>query len=102
MIGIILFLILVVVPIAFASRSSYCMKIALGLDVLLSAYLNGRPGETLSGRAGSALLQNKFRGYVFSRIIDFIMRKRGHCVSAVRGDELRAQAVIEADKPLTG
>lgn len=97
MIGLIAFMVLVVVPIAFASRSQYCLKVALGWDVLLSAYLNGRPGETLSGRAGSALLQGKLRGHIFAPIIDFIMDKRGHCVEAVKGDEMRSQAVLADD-----
>lgn len=94
MIGLIVFSVLVLAPIAFASRSSYCMKVALGWDVLVSAYLNGKPGETLSGRAGSAYLEGKIRGHIFAPIIDAIMRKKGHCVAAVQGDILRAKAVI--------
>lgn len=70
------------------------MNVLLALDVLGSALLAGRPGETLSGRAGSAYLQGKWRGRVTVPIIDFIMRRKGHCVGAVRGDILRAQAVI--------
>lgn len=95
MIGWLVFTALVLAPIAFASRSSYCMKVALGWDVLASAYLNGRPGETLSGRAGSAYLEGTIRGHFFAPIIDAIMRKKGHCVAAVEGDKLRAQAVLK-------
>lgn len=91
------FVLLVVIPILLAGRYSWCFKVALGWDVLASAYLNGRPGETLSGRAGSALLQGKLRGRIFAPIIDAIMRKRGHCIAAVKGDMLRAQAVIADD-----
>ncbi len=75
-------------------RCSYCFNVALGLDLLASAILGGKPGETLSGRAGSAYLEGKLRGRIFCPIIDFIMRRKGHCVAAIKGDILRAQAVI--------
>lgn len=97
MIGLILFGVLVVLPIALAGCSSYCFRVALGWDVLLSAYTGGQPGESLSGRAGSSLLAGKLRGRIFVPIIDAIMRKKGHCISAVKGDILRAQAVIQDD-----
>lgn len=73
---------------------TYLFNLALAIDVLGSALLAGKPGETLSGRAGSAFTQGKLRGKIFAPIIDFIMRKKGHCVAAVQGDILRAQAVI--------
>lgn len=73
---------------------TYLFNLALAIDVLGSALLAGKPGETLSGRAGSAFTQGKLRGKIFAPIIDFIMRKKGHCVAAVWGDILRAQAVI--------
>jgi hypothetical protein len=72
----------------------YLFNVALGFDLLASAMLNGKPGETLSGRAGSAYLQGHLRGHIFAPIIDFLMRKKGHCVAAVQGDILRAKAVI--------
>lgn len=73
---------------------SYLFNVALGLDLFASALLGGKPGETLSGRAGSAYLQGKLRGRIFAPIIDFIMRNPKHCQEAVQGDILRAKAVI--------
>jgi hypothetical protein len=81
--------------------SGYVFNLLIALDVLGSAILAGQPGETLSGRAGSALLEGKLRGRIFAPIIDVIMHIvgafptwRGHCVKAVEGDKLRAQAVL--------
>lgn len=73
---------------------NYLFNVALSIDYLASAILNGKPGETLSGRAGSAYLQGKLRGKICVPIIDFIMRKKGHCIASVKGDVVRAQAVI--------
>jgi hypothetical protein len=95
MTGLLAFVLLVIAPITFASRSAYCLKVALGWDVLVSAYLNGKPGETLSGRVGSAYLEGKLRGHIFCLLINFIMRDPLHCQRAVRGDALRAQAVLK-------
>jgi hypothetical protein len=97
MIGLALFVVLVVLPIVLAGRSSWCFKVALGWDVLASAYLNGRPGETLSGRAGTAQAQGKLRGRILAPIINAIMLNPQHCRNAVRGDILRAQSVIADD-----
>ena len=72
----------------------YLVNVLLGLDYFASCILNGKPGTTLSGRAGSAYQQGKLRGKILAPCIDFIMRKKGHCVAAVQGDILRAQAVI--------
>lgn len=65
----------------------------LGLDLFLSTLTGGLPGTTLSGRTGSNLLQGNLRGKIFAPIIDFIMRKKGHCVAAIQGDKERAEAV---------
>ena len=74
--------------------SPYLINVLLGLDYFASCLTGGLPGTTLSGRAGSAYLQGKLRGKIFAPVIDFIMRKKGHCVAAVQGDILRAKAVI--------
>ncbi len=81
---------------------SYLGNALLGLDLFLSTITGGRPGETLSGRAGSAYIQGKLRGKIFCPIIDWIMwaagaypSPHGHCLHAVRGDVLRARAVIK-------
>lgn len=94
MIALTIVLVFVVLPIALLRKSTFCLNIALGWDVLLSAYAGGKPGETLSGRAGSAYLQGHLRGYIFVPVIDFIMGKKGHCIEAVTGDVKRAEAVI--------
>jgi hypothetical protein len=81
--------------------SGYVFNLLIALDVLGSAILAGQPGETMSGRAGSALLEGKTRGKIFAPPIDVLMHLvgqfptwRGHCVAAVEGDKLRAQAVL--------
>ena len=81
--------------------SGYVFNVLIALDCLGSALTGGQPGETLSGRAGSALLEGKLRGKVLAPLIDTLMHIvgefptwRGHCVAAVEGDKLRAQAVL--------
>lgn len=73
---------------------AYFANVLLGLDLFVSALTGGKPGETLSGRAGSAYLQGKLRGHIFAPIINWIMRNPQHCQHAIQGDILRAQAVI--------
>jgi len=89
-----LFLLAFVLPIAMAPRSPYFMKIALAIDILGSAWLNGLPGETLSGRAGSAQAQRKLRGRIFAPFINALFRDPNHCREAIMGDMKRAQAVL--------
>lgn len=73
---------------------SYLINCLLGFDLFVSAVLNGRPGETLSGRAGSAYEQGKFRGRLFCPVINFLARNAQHCQHARLGDIQRARAVI--------
>ena len=94
-------LVIIIGPFVGARWSAYCFNITLGWDLLASAYTRGKPGETLSGRAGSAYQQGHLRGKIFCPMIDFIMwavraypTRRGHCVAAIKGDILRAKAVI--------
>lgn len=72
---------------------SYLYNVALGLDLFASALLGGKPGETLSGRAGSAYQQGKLRGRIFAPLIDLLFG-HGHCVRAIAGDVARSKAVI--------
>ena len=72
---------------------AYVVNVLLGLDMFLSALLAGKPGETLSGRAGSAAYQGTVRGRAFSAAIDLFFGK-GHCARARLRDMARAQAVI--------
>lgn len=80
---------------------SYLFNLALALDLLGSAILRGMPGETLSGRAGTAQREGKLRGRILAPIIDFIMRDPAHCDQAIAGDIRRAQAVVTDDTRLT-
>ena len=81
---------------------SYIFNLLIALDILASAILAGQPGETMSGRAGSALQEGKLRGKVLAPAIDVLMHLvgqfptwRGHCVAAIEGDKRRAQAVMD-------
>lgn len=81
---------------------SYVFNLLMALDCLGSAILGGEPGESMSGRAGSAYLEGQLRGKIFCPIIDVLMHLvgqfptwRGHCVKAIEGDKLRAQKVLE-------
>jgi hypothetical protein len=76
---------------------SYLFNVALGLDLFASTITGGLPGETLSGRAGTAQEQGKLRGRIFAPIINFIMRSSTHCHDAIAGDVARAKAVISDD-----
>jgi hypothetical protein len=87
-------LVTIVLPIVLAPHSAYFMKIALAIDILGSAWLNGLPGETLSGRAGSAFAQGKLRGKIFAPFINALFRDPNHCKEAIAGDLKRASAVL--------
>jgi hypothetical protein len=76
---------------------AYLFNVALALDVLASALTGGKPGETLSGRAGTAQRAGKLRGRIFAPIINFIMLNPNHCAQAILGDMARARAVIADD-----
>lgn len=76
----------------------YVKNLLLAIDILGSALLAGLPGETLSGRAGTAYRQGKLRGRIIAPVIDFIMGKKGHCIEAIDGDIQRAKAVIADDQ----
>ena len=82
-------------------RASYIFNLLIALDVLASAILAGQPGETMSGRAGSALLEGKTRGKIFAPMIDVLMHLvgefptwRGHCLAALVSDKNRAALVL--------
>lgn len=73
---------------------SYFFNLVLALDILGSAILKGKPGESLSGRAGTAQRQGAWRGRFFAPIINWIMRNPTHCSQAIENDIARAKAVI--------
>jgi hypothetical protein len=81
---------------------SYVFNLVFAFDILGSAITGGQPGESMSGRAGSALLEGKLRGKIFAPMIDVLMHVvgqfptwRGHCAAAIDGDKQRAKAVLE-------
>lgn len=76
---------------------AYLFNVLLAIDLLASALTRGMPGETLSGRAGTAERAGKLRGRIFAPIVNFIMRNPVHCEQAIAGDIRRAQAVIADD-----
>ena len=74
---------------------AYFVNVAIGLDLFASAILAGRPGETISGRAGRAMQQGKLWGHIASSVIDWLFRNPNHCVNAIEGDIRRATVVIQ-------
>lgn len=83
-----------ILPLILRHWSGYCDNVTLAWDLWGSAVTGGRSGETISGRTGSSLLEGKLKGKIFAPVIDLIMWKKNHCIEAVKGDRLRAQAVL--------
>ncbi len=75
----------------------YLFNVVFALDILGSALTGGMPGESLSGRAGTAYNQGKLRGKIFQPIINFLAHNPNHCQEAILGDVRRAKAVIADD-----
>lgn len=75
--------------------TSYIFDVAIGFDMFASTLiLGGLPGETLSGRAGTAQRQGHLRGLIFAPVINFLAWNRNHCKEAIDGDIQRAKATI--------
>ncbi len=84
--------------------AAYVKRVLIALDMLASAILLGKPDETISGRTGRAELAGKWWGLAFAPPIDVLMHLcgayphwRGHCLHAILGDTLRAEAAVKAD-----
>jgi len=84
----------------------YLVTVLIALDMLVSALLLGKPDQTISGRVGRAELAGKWWGLALAPPIDALMHVcgayphwRGHCLHAILGDTLRAEAAIKADAP---
>ena len=82
----------------------YIVTVLIALDMLVSALFLGKPDQTISGRVGRAELARKWWGLALAPPIDALMhlcgaypRWRGHCLHAILGDTLRAEAAIKAD-----
>ncbi|MGC8519962.1 MAG: hypothetical protein ACP5P4_15810 [Steroidobacteraceae bacterium] len=83
---------------------AYLKSVLISLDMLGSAILLGKPDETISGRTGRAELARRWWGLLFAPPIDVLMHLlgayphwRGHCLHAILGDTLRAEAAVKAD-----
>jgi hypothetical protein len=83
---------------------TYLFNVIFALDIFGSALTGGMPGESLSGRAGTAQREGKLRGRIFAPAIDVLMhlvgqypKWQGHCLHAIDGDIARAKAVIADD-----
>lgn len=75
--------------------SGYIFDVAIGFDMFASTLIpGGLPGESLSGRAGTAQRQGHLRGLIFAPIINLLAWNRNHCKEAIDGDIKRARAVI--------
>ena len=57
-----------------ANIKLYFFRVAIAVDQLGNALLNGEPDETLSSRAYRADQDNKILGKIFRPIIDFIFK----------------------------
>ncbi len=82
----------------------YIVTVLIALDMLVSAILLGKPDQTISGRVGKGELARKWWGLALAPAIDALMhicgaypRWRGHCLHAILGDTLRAEAAVRAD-----
>lgn len=74
---------------------TYIANALIGLDMFASTLVpGGVPGETLSGRAGTAQQQRTTRGRIIAPLINFLAWNRNHCKEAIDGDIQRAKAVI--------
>lgn len=76
---------------------TYLFNVVFALDLLGSALTGGMPGESLSGRAGTAQREGKLRGRIFAPIINFLAFNPNHCQEAIAGDIRRAKAVVADD-----
>lgn len=78
---------------------AYLIDVWIGFDMFASTLIpGGKPGETLSGRAGTAQRQGHLRGMIFAPCINLLAWNRNHCREAIDGDIRRAKAIIAADQ----
>lgn len=76
-------------------KSGYIFDVLMGLDMFASTLIpGGVPGESLSGRAGTAQREGHLRGLICAPCINFLAFNRNHCKEAIDGDIKRAKAVI--------
>ena len=64
---------------------SYGRRVAVAIDQLLNALLNGDEDETISSRAAKARLKGKRWGCVLCRFLDWL--DPNHCTNSIEPDE---------------
>lgn len=88
---------------------AYFLRVAIALDQLLQASGHwGKPGITISARAGTAAAHGHRWGLITWRLLDRIwpfgrdpVTGESHCAGAIRNDILRAKAAIaELEDPI--
>lgn len=72
----------------------YVVRVLIAVDQLVQAACNkGIPGETISARAGKAMLRKRRWGCLLCAMLDWL--QTDHCANAIANDRKRAQAVID-------
>ena len=64
---------------------SYGRRVAVAIDQLLNALLNGDEDETISSRAAKARLKGKRWGCALCRFLDWL--DPNHCTNSIEPDE---------------
>lgn len=63
----------------------YILNILIAIDQLGNALINGNPDETISSRAGKAMIAGKKWGCVLCKFLDWF--QKDHCKKAIEYDE---------------
>lgn len=63
----------------------YLWNLLLALDQGINTLLGGDPDETISSRAGKAMLKGKRWGCVLCRLLDAL--EKDHCINNIEPDE---------------
>lgn len=72
----------------------YFQRVMVAFDQLVQAAANkGIPGETISARAGKAMVRGRRWGCVLCALLDRI--EKDHCRRAIVNDRMRARAVLD-------
>ena len=73
---------------------AYLLRVLIAFDQLVqAAFRFGKPGVTISARAGTAAAHGRSWGSWLSLALDEL--EPGHCAKAIRNDIARANAAIE-------
>lgn len=73
--------------------AAYFYRLALSLDQLGNAVFNGNPDQTISGRLGIDLINNRFGccewKLKFCKVLDWAFSEKNHCVNSIDYDEIK-------------